>query len=64
MPDDCNQVQTVNGKPRNVRKQDWPEDSVYTDGACLIKCTECGSIFIGHITRTVCRSCHTEGAKK
>jgi hypothetical protein len=54
--------------PRTCRicqnERDWPEDFAHENGQYSCGCVYCGSHFIGHKRRVVCRRCHKRYARR
>lgn len=48
---------------KGERGGDWPEDFSHENGEYQCRCVECGSVFIGHKRRVVCRTCADKGER-
>ena len=45
-------------------KKDWKEDFQYENGKYLCHCAICGSNFLGHKRRVICKECSAKQSKK
>lgn len=43
-----------------AKPEDWPEDSKHENGKYYCQCHKCGSMFVGHKRRVLCKVCHEE----